>query len=350
MRTPVYLKSGKYLTFEKISNMIKMEILAASAGSYPRIGDSVEQQRHRQAYAQLERGEITAEEFEQVQDEVTREVIEEQIRAGLDLITDGQVRWYDPISHLVRKVEGCRINGLLRYFDTNFYFRQPVVEGRLSRREPMLRGEFRFAKRVSARPVKPVLTGPYTLARHSIDRRGAGLKTIVSEFAEIIAEEVKDLVEEGAEIIQLDEPAILKHPDDFKLFRGAIETVSAERGGAQLALYTYFGDAAPLYEELLDLPVEAIGLDFTYGPKLPRVIEARGCDKDLGLGLIDGRNTRLERPEEILGKLKQILPALNSKRIYLNTSCGLGDYLPREIAFRKLQLVAEVAERAEELI
>lgn len=322
-----------------------MKIVATSAGSYPRIGDSPEQQRHRQAYARLERGEISLEEFERIQDEVTQEVIEEQIKAGLDIVTDGQVRWYDPISHIARAVNGCRINGLLRFFDTNFYFRQPVIEDRLSRRGGILRREFSFAKMVSKKPVKPVLTGPYTLAKLSIDRGGRGLQKILSDFAEIIAAEVKDLENEGAEIIQIDEPAILKHPEDFRLFSEAIEIVAAEKGRSHLALYTYFGNAAPLYEKLLDLPVDAIGLDFTYSLRLPQMIAELGCDKDIGLGLIDGRNTKLERPDEIIEKLQPMLPALKGETVYINPSCGLGDYLPREIAFQKLQLAATVADK-----
>jgi len=330
--------------------MIPMEFIAASSGSYPRIGDSIEQQRHRQAYAQLERGDITAKEFEQVQDDVTREVIEEQIRAGLDLVTDGQVRWYDPISHLASAVKGCKINGLLRFFDTNFYFRQPVIEGRLAWQRPILKKEFTFAKEVSKKPVKPVLTGPYTLAKLSIDRKRIGLQKIVMDFAEIIAQEVRELAGAGAEIIQLDEPAILKHPDDFRIFSKAVETVSAEKGNTRLALYTYFGDAAPLYEKMLELPVDVIGLDFTYSAKLPQVLERLGCDKDIGLGLIDGRNTKLEKPDEVLQKLQHILPALDCKRTYLNTSCGLGDYLPRESAFKKLQVVAAIVKKAKEMV
>jgi 5-methyltetrahydropteroyltriglutamate--homocysteine methyltransferase len=104
-----------------------MELILTTAGSYPRIGDAPELQRHRRAYAQRERSEISEEAFRAIEDEVTTEVIREQIEAGIELVTDGQVRWYDPYSHLARNFEGIEINGLLRLFDTNFYFRQPVV-------------------------------------------------------------------------------------------------------------------------------------------------------------------------------------------------------------------------------
>lgn len=322
-----------------------MDILTASTGGYPRIGDSPEQQRHRQAYAQWERGEISQEEFERVQDEVTREVIEEQVRAGLDVVTDGQVRWHDSISHFTRRLEGCEINGLLRFFDTNFYIRQPIIKNKLVRREPILKHEFIFAKGVSPKPVKSVVTGPYTLARLSINRRGVDFQSLLGEFAEVIAQEVRELVKAGAELIQIDEPAILKNPADFQVFQGAIQKVVAEKGGGKVALYTYFGDAAPLYQKLLKLPVDVLGLDFTYSPRLPDTIASTGCDKDLGLGLIDGRNTRLEKEKEVLDVLKSILPAIRSERVYLNPSCGLGNYLPREIAFKKLQNMVSIAEK-----
>lgn len=326
-----------------------MELLSASTGSYPRIGDRPEQQRHRQAYARHERGEISDEEFERVQDEVTRGVIEEQVRAGLDVVTDGQVRWHDPISHFARKLEGCEINGLLRFFDTNFYFRQPIIRDKLVRRESILKREFTFARGIS-KFVKPVVTGPYTLARLSINRRGDGFEPLLDEFASVISQEVRELVEAGVELIQIDEPAILKNPADFQVFEKAVQKVVAEKGKSRVALYTYFGDVVPLYQKLLKLPVDVLGLDFTYSPKLPEAIAHFGCEKELGVGLIDGRNTRLEKENEVIDVLKLILPAVKSERVYLNPSCGLGDYLPRVIAFKKLQNMVSIAKKARELI
>jgi 5-methyltetrahydropteroyltriglutamate--homocysteine methyltransferase len=327
-----------------------MEILTASVGSYPRIGGRPEQQLHRQAYARWERRELSDEEFEHVQQEVTREVIDEQVRAGLDVVTDGQVRWHDPISHFTRKLEGCELNGLLRFFDTNFYFRQPVVRGKIRRREPILKGEFIFAKGVSPKPVKPVVTGAYTLAKLSINRCGVGLAKLVHEFAKAIAQEVGELAKAGAGLIQIDEPAILKNQNEFGLLKSALEEVAASKGKAKLALYTYFGDAAPLYDKLIKLPIDAIGFDFTYSPRLPKLIMRLGCEKELGLGLIDGRNTKLENEREVIEVLKLITPAIKSGRVYLNPSCGLGEYLPREVAFKKLQNMTTIARKAMEMI
>ena len=106
-----------------------MRLLTASAGSYPRIGKTPDLQLLRQTITQREGGKKTDADLKAAEDALTGAAIVEQAGAGLDLVTDGQIRWYDPISHLAGKLENVTINGLLRFFDTNFYFRQPVVRG-----------------------------------------------------------------------------------------------------------------------------------------------------------------------------------------------------------------------------
>ncbi|MGH7262440.1 MAG: methylcobamide--CoM methyltransferase, partial [Candidatus Rokuibacteriota bacterium] len=208
-----------------------MELILTTAGSYPRIGDAPQLQRHRQAYAQRERGEMNEEGFQNVEDETTAEVIREQIEAGIELVSDGQIRWYDPFSHFARGLEGVEINGLLRLFDTNFYFRQPVLTGRVRRKRPILVREYEFARSVSSRPVKPVLPGPYTLARGSVLGGGYGsVHALAIAYADVLAEEVGDLARAGATLIQLDEPSILHHPEDLNVLQEALALLAAARG------------------------------------------------------------------------------------------------------------------------
>ncbi len=322
-----------------------MQLCLANHSSYPRVGPSREEQRLRRAYAQRERGEISEEQFQQVRDSVVEEVIREQVEAGMEVVTDGQIRWYDPISHLAGRLRQVEVNGLLRYFDTNFYFRQPVIKGKIQREKPLILEEFRYAQTVSPRPVKPVLTGPYTLAISSIRETPVyrALAPLVLDFSEALAQEISALTTAGAEVIQVEEPAILKHPKDLPLLRKALEPLRKSKGSSQLALYTYFGDATPLYESLQKLPVEILGFDFTYAPKLPAKIARLGSQKILGLGLIDGRNTRMETAEEVLPILEKVLPRLPGGLAYLNPSCGL-EYLPRERAVAKLRLMKELRE------
>ena len=320
-----------------------MNLILTNTGSYPRIGDTPDKQLLRRTIAQWERGEKTAEELATAERELTRSAIEEQIAAGLELVTDGQIRWYDPISHLAGKLAGVKINGLLRFFDTNFYFRQPVVEARLARRNGMVVSDFEQAHSLSSRPLKPVLTGPYTLAKFSIAHHEPykNLETLALAYAEILADEVAALAAAGANIIQVDEPAILKFPGDYVIVAHALAVLAEKRGAAKLALYTYFGDAEPLYARFQELEVDTVGLDFTYNPRLVDVVAASGSPKALGLGLIDGRNTRREDAKTVVAALEKILPKIRAADSYLNPSCGL-EYLPRERAFEKLKNMAAI--------
>jgi 5-methyltetrahydropteroyltriglutamate--homocysteine methyltransferase len=319
-----------------------MELIVASAGSYPRIGETPEAQRHRRAYAQRERGEISDMEWRAVEDEVAGQVVREQTDAGLDVVTDGLVRWYDPISHLARHCDGIQINGLLRYFDTNFYFRQPVVSGRIRRREPVLRREFEVARAATDRVVKPVLTGPYSLAQGSIIEGGyRNRRELAQAFAEILAQEVAELVHAGAALIQVDEPYLLRHPEDLEVVREGLATLAAARGKAHLALYTFFGDALPLWDRLMEMPVDLLGLDLTYGPALADRIAAAGAPRTLVLGVVDGRNTKLETRDGVFRTLDRALTGLRGP-VGLGPSCGL-ELLPRTRARAKLENMVALA-------
>ena len=320
-----------------------MELLLANHGSYPRIGDSPGQQRLRRAYGQHERGEITSKEFDAIQTSVIQEIVEEQAEAGLDLVTDGQIRWYDPISHFTGQLDGIKINGLLRFFDTNFYIRQPVVVDQVVWKGPVLVEEFRSAQAVSPKPVKVVVTGPCTLGRFSIleSSRYRDLPELVAAYSEALMKEVEALAAAGATLIQIDEPSILQHPGDAGLVKAALTRIASRKGRSRLLLATYFGDAAPLYEALQAFPVDALGFDFTYSRELGDLIARLGSDKAIAFGLIDGRNTRMDRTEEILPILRVALPNVKGSPSYLTPSCGL-EYLPRDKAQLKLKKMAAV--------
>lgn len=326
-----------------------MRIITASSGSYPRVGETDEQLRLRKAYQKWESGEISDAELEDVYQDYTSEVIKEQEKAGLDVVTDGQLRWYDPLSHFARNIEGCEINGLLRYFDTNFYVRQPVIVDEVCWDEPTVKDEFQKSKKVSKMRLKPVITGPYTLAKYSIDKHYNNLEDLVLDFADVVSKEVEELVSSGAKEIQIDEPAILNEEKDFETFHSGIEKIANSRGNSQLDLYTYFGDSTGLYERFQELPVDLLGLDFTYSPDLPDLIEEKGSGKLLGLGLIDARNTKMENTEEIVSIIKRIASSVDHDKIYLNPSCGL-EYLPRKRAFEKIENMVEIAKEAEEIL
>ncbi len=120
-------------------------MIATVVGSYPKIPNKPRPARLRNAINKLDRGQITPEELAQVADEVTIEVLEEQADAGLDLVTDGQIRWDDEQTYLARGLEGVSISGLIRWFDTNMYYRQPAIEAAITWREPITLRDYSFA-------------------------------------------------------------------------------------------------------------------------------------------------------------------------------------------------------------
>jgi len=292
---------------------------------------------------------------------MTRRAIEEQVRAGVEVLSDGQIRWSDPISHIAGRLDGVEVHGLLRYFDTNCYFRQPVVRAQPTRARQIVVDEYLFARNTlglmpttkdmaGQLTIRPVLTGPYTLAKYSQSRTRefASLEDRAIAYAEALAEEIKGLAQAGATWIQIDEPAVIKYPGDFTIFRRAFQklTVGREKPALvgrkiHIALCVYFHDVVPLYEKLSDLPVDLLGMDFTYNPKLVDVIASAGSTVPLGLGLVDARNTKLEDPEAVARQIEKMLPKISGERACLGPSAGL-EFLPRDRAFAKLELLGRI--------
>jgi 5-methyltetrahydropteroyltriglutamate--homocysteine methyltransferase len=315
-----------------------------AVGSYPKIPNRPRPARLRQAIARRERGEIGGDEVRRVQDEVTIEVIGEQIEAGLDVVTDGQVRWDDDQTYIAQRLQGFEIGGLERYYDTNTYYRQPQVTGAVGWTAPILVADYEFAARHSEKPVKAVLTGPCTLAALSANSHYGDRRSLLMDLATALNQEAKALAAAGAPIVQLNEPAIVKSKDDAPLFLEALAR-TLDGVSAETALYTWFGDAGGILPGLLELPVGTIGLDFVWGPGNWEALRRGAFDKALGFGIVDARNTRLETAEEIAESVKRVCEVVPAERLYVNPSCGL-EYLPREVAFEKLKRTVEGARRA----
>ncbi len=320
-------------------------MIATVVGSYPKIPNRPRPARLRRAISRFDRGEITLEELCRVEDEVTVEVLEEQAEAGLDLVTDGQIRWEDEQTYIARKLSGISISGLTRWFDTNMYYRQPVIEGAVAWSEPVTVRDYTFAKERSEKPVKPVLTGPYTLARLSVDQHYGSVGALARALAEALNREAKALEEAGATLIQFNEPAILQRKGDFPDFasvcRHLVDGLTAE-----ISLYLYFGDVDGIYPQILDLPFDLIGLDFVMGAKNESLLKRSPFTKKLGLGIIDARNTRLESPEQIAGRIRTLAAGLRPEDVHVSPSAGL-EFLPREVAQAKIQRLAQGVRQAE---
>jgi 5-methyltetrahydropteroyltriglutamate--homocysteine methyltransferase len=314
-------------------------------GNYPKIPNRPRPARLRNAINKRDRGELSNDELEQVRNEVTVEVIQEQIDAGIDVITDGQVRWDDDQTYVARNFAGVEIGGLQRYMDTNTYFREPEVVGEVRFQKPTLAPDWQFAQKSSSSPVKAIIPGPFTLAVLSLDKHYNDTGRLAMAYAEALRNEIDALVGAGCAHIQVNDPMITKRKGNIALVTQAL-TRLLDGVNAEVGVYTWFGDCSGILQDLLDTPADVIGLDFVAGPGNWAALESVSFGKKLGFGVIDGRNTRMETPDQVADAVKRVTNLVPAERLCLNPSCGV-EYLPRETAFEKLKVLVEGAKRAE---
>jgi 5-methyltetrahydropteroyltriglutamate--homocysteine methyltransferase len=296
------------------------------------------------AGAALHQATTSGGDLEKAQRQVIKEVIVEQVKAGIEICTDGQIRWNDPVSHLAGRLEGVELGPSLPFLDTDTTYRQPIVKGPIRYRSALLRDEFSYARSfVSPKSMKPVFTGPYTLAKlsHWQESPYKTLQDVMMAYAQALASEVEELFSVGAEMLQVDEPALPHYPADFDICAAGLLLLAQSKEWLHLGLYIYGGNVTPLYDRLQSLPVDLLGLDFTTSPGLVDRIESAGSDKSLGLGLVDARSTSLETSRELLPILERVVPRIKGETARLNPSAGLRG-LPRDLAFQKLALMREV--------
>ena len=323
-------------------------MITTVVGNYPKLSTRSDAPSLRRAISQLDAGRITQEELDAVADDVTREAIREQVEAGLDLITDGQIRWDDAQNYLAGSIKGFSIDGLIRYFDTNTYYRQPIAQETLEWQGPISVKDFKLAQDSSPTQVKPVITGPFTLGYLCQEGCYRDRASLVMDLARILNQEALALQEAGATIIQFDEPAVLKYKQDFPLLQEASAVVT--RGlRVKTAMYTYFGDVSGIHHDLFRLPYQVFGLDFIMGRSNHELIRDLPPDKELGAGIMDARNTRMESVDELVESIRALSQYVSPDRLYVNPSAGL-EFLPRETARAKLARLVEGTNKAREVL
>jgi len=320
-----------------------LKILAANYGSFPRIGDFLESQQLKVATEAFQRGELKERQLELAKNEAVREVLAAQAKAGLDAVSDGQIRWDDAVSHFMGKFSGVSIAGLLRYYDTNTYFRQPVVTGAMEPLSEFVVSELKLARAISTKPVIARITGPLTLSRLSLLRGGPykNADALASALAPHLAAEVERLASAGAAEIVVEESALLREPRALPVLEDALEVLAARRGSVRLWLFPSFGDASPVYERLQKLPVDGLILDLTYSTAAAEAVISSGSSLALGLGLVDARNTMMESPVKLAKLAAGLIRRVHGQIVMLVPSNGL-EFLPRTVALRKLAVLARV--------
>lgn len=343
-------------------NLPASRVILTSNGGYPRNGDSSEEQILRKTLEAFAQGERTIADLVDAENVVTRFLVSEQVRAGVELLTDACARWTDPISHFAGKFEGVTLGEARPLPGTPVTFKVPRIVAKPKRRpKRTLTEEYRFAcnalglvptstDRAGRLSVKPVLTGPYTLARFSESDlpEYAAFEARAEAFSELLALEVAQMALAGATILQVNEPAILEHPGDWEILRRTFSRIAGARDGVahgkhrlKLALHVSGGAGQiSMLEELLRLPADILGLDFTTEPGLIDAVATSCAGRAICAGFVSNDPARREDENQLRGDLEKLLGKVQAP-IYIGPAGGL-ETLSRDAAFSKLSMLSSV--------
>lgn len=324
-----------------------IKVLVAASGSYPRLGvDSVGHEL-RKAWHAFDRGKISSEEIEAVEDRLAWEIIKEQENVGVDIITDGLVRWYCPVSHIAGKMAGVNIGALHHFLDTNFHVRKAVVEELPQWKEEIITKETAFLKKNTRKDIKAVITGPATLLRYTDNKISCSWKKIGEAYTKALAREIENLATVKVPWIQIDDPCLLDIEENawplYSEWYGELKAASAE---SQMEVKTYGGAAGRLLPELFRLPVDYVGLDCISEPNLLEILKKEKrllSQKGVALGIVDSRTKRLEDPLQLAASIMPLVEAA-AFDVLLEPNYGL-ELNTRSYARKKLEILVEVRTR-----
>src|SRR3989338_7579928 len=291
---------------------------------------------------------ISASELEELEKKATREGIEFQEEVDIDLLVDGQMYHGDLVTYFAEHFKGFEISGLVRSYG-NRYYRKPVAVGQIERANPVTVKWFQFAQGLTKRPVKGMLTGPYTIMDWSFDEHYASRRDFCLRLAEIIHEEAKDLERAGAEYIQIDEPAVSVRPEELEL---AIEAMGIVTNGLKAYTLTNicYGDFPKIYPKMLDIPVNQIDLELSNNEfDLLDLFKRAPFTSDIGLGVLDVHSHRTETKDEVKVRIQKALKFIPKEKIYVSPDCGLKTREVEE-AKAKLRVMVEATKEIREAL
>jgi 5-methyltetrahydropteroyltriglutamate--homocysteine methyltransferase len=317
---------------EAIASVLLL-VEAELTGVFPRSEKLVEATRA------ATRGKMIQSEVDTILAADVKSLVELQRNTALDVFIDGQLNWQDLFRPFSEIFTGIHPGALTRWFDNNTFYRKPIVADNIAFRGSGI-GEFFRHDLLPTTARKAILPGPFTFAILSENSAYQSLADLTDDLAHALRETVANLQKAGYTAFQFNEPVLVGNAAtkrDLEVAKHAFE-VCAKGVTGQTTLQTYFGDAGPIIDELLDYPVDCIGLDF-YATSISS-LTAHDFNKQLGCGCIDGRNSLLETPGDLSKFVAEIGKRLNPKTVHLNPNCDL-DFLPETVAEKKVRLLGE---------
>lgn len=330
-------------------------LLTTVVGSYPQPEWLIDRERLKERLPPRVRARelwrIDKKLLEQAQDDATIVALHDMERAGIDVVTDGEIRRESYSNRFATALEGIDLDNPGVFVErTGKEAIVPRIVGPIRRAHPVEVRDVEFLRRHTDKRVKVTLPGPFTITQQAQDDCYGDERAVALDYAAAVNEEVKDLFAAGADVVQIDEPYLQARPEKAREY--AVEAIVRALEGVEgtTALHSCFGyghfikdktSGYPFLEELNDVLVDQLVIEAAQ-PRLDPSVLARIRDKTIVLGVIDLAVSEVERPETVAERIRAALAHVPPERLMVAPDCGM-KYLSREVACGKLRALVEGA-------
>ena len=295
--------------------------------------------------------------LQEAQDDATLVAIKAQEDAGLDIISDGEIRRESYSNLFANALEGVDLDNPGTALDRSGHPNPvPRVVGTISRKHAVGVRDLQFLLTHTDRRVKVTVPGPFTMAQQAqIDFYGGERRLAAMDYAAAVSEEIKDLFRAGADVVQIDEPYMQARPEEARAYGLDVLNRALEGVTGNTAVHICFGYAAIIHSrpsgysflsELAQCSCRQISIE-TAQSNLDCSVLRGLAGKKIILGVIDLSSPEVETPETVAARIQRALPFTAAEDIIVAPDCGM-KYLPRDVAFGKLQAMvagARIARR-----
>jgi 5-methyltetrahydropteroyltriglutamate--homocysteine methyltransferase len=289
--------------------------------------------------------------LEEAQNDATMLAVRAQEQAGLDILTDGEIRRESYSNRFATALDGVDIDNPGTALDRSGHPNPvPRVTGAIRRRHPVEVEDLKFLRANTSRTIKITVPGPFTMAQQAQDDYYGSTESLALGYAEAVSEEVRDLFAAGADIVQLDEPYLQARAEQAHRYGVKVVNRALEGAPGTTAVHLCFGYAAIIHDrpagysflpELADCSCDQISIE-TAQSGLDCSVLAALDGKTIILGVLDLNDHTVESPETVTDRVRRALPYVPSGRLVLAPDCGM-KYLPRDVAFGKLTALTAAA-------
>ena len=283
--------------------------------------------------------------------DATRLAVNDQVRAGIDIVTDGEIRRESYSNFFATALEGVDFENPGEALDRSGEpVKVPRVVGPLKRRKPVCVDDVRFLRSLTGQAIKYTVPGPFTMSQQAKNEYYASDRECALAYAAALNEEIKDLFAAGADVIQLDEPYMQARAAKAESYGVEALNRAVEGVKGKTAVHICFGYAALIHErppaysflpQLARANVTQISIE-TAQSNLDCSILRELPGKEIMLGVIDLSTREIETVEVVKERVRRALPHIDAQKIILAPDCGM-KYLPRDVAFGKLHAMAQAA-------